>query len=116
MPFYIGVPEKKDNGYTVVWDASFDFKGEDITYTFELAKDYNFKNVIVKQTGLAIPTASFDKLPKGQYFMRVKAQNESGKTQYAFDCYILEKGKIYGTKSFYVDKNGDIAEDVYVES
>lgn len=115
MPFYIGVPEKKDNGYTVVWDASFDFKGEDITYTFELAKDYNFKNVIVKQTDLEIPTTSFDKLPKGQYFMRVKAQNESGKTQYAFDYYILEKGKIYGTKSFHVDKNGDIAEDVYAE-
>ena len=115
MPFYIGVPEKKDDGYTVVWDASFDFKGEDITYTFELAKDYNFKNVIVKQTDLKIPTTSFDKLPKGQYFMRVKAQNESGKTQYAFDYYILEKGKIYGTKSFHVDKNGDIAEDVYAE-
>ena len=31
MPFYIGVPEKKDNGYAVVWDASFDFKGEDIS-------------------------------------------------------------------------------------
>ena len=36
--------------------------------------------------------------------------------QYAFDCYILETGKVYGTKSFYVDAKGQIVEDIYVES
>lgn len=116
MPFYIGVPVKKNDGYTVEWDASFDFNGEDITYTFELAKDYNFKNVLVKQADISIPIAKFDKLPKGQYFMRVTAKNESGETQYAFDYYILERGKIYGTKSFFVDKEGNIVEDIYVET
>ncbi|MBQ7767910.1 MAG: CotH kinase family protein [Oscillospiraceae bacterium] len=115
MPFFIGVPQEKDGGYTVQWDASFDFEGEDITYTFELAKDYYFKNPIVKQTGLAIPMAKFDKLPRGQYFMRVMATNESGQTQYAFDCYVLERGKIYGTKCFYVDEKGQIVEDIYVD-
>ena len=62
-----------------------------------------------------IPTAKFEKLPAGQYFMRVTATNESGEKQYAFDYYRLELGKVYGTKSFYVDKNGKIAEDTYVE-
>ena len=94
---------------------STDFKGEDITYTFELSKDCNFSQTIVKETGFAIPTMQFSKLPAGQYFMRVTAQNESGEIQYAFDCYRLELGKIYGTKSFYVDNEGRIAEDVYVE-
>ena len=93
MPFYIGVPEKKDNGYTVVWDASFDFKGEDITYTFELAKDYNFKNVIVKQTDLEIPTTSFDKLPKGQYFMRVKARTKVEKLSMRLTIIFWKKVK-----------------------
>lgn len=116
MPFYIGVPQKTDTGYTVQWDASFDFNGEDITYAFELATEYSFENPIVKQTGLAVPMARFDKLPAGQYFMRVQAQNESGQTQYAFDCYLLEQGKVYGTKCFYVDEQGRIVEDVYVES
>ncbi len=116
MPFYIGAPQKKGDGYTVEWESSYDFGGEDITYTFELARDYHFRNPIVKQTDLRIPTASFGKLRAGQYFMRVKAQNESGKTQVAFDCYILELGKVYGTKCFYVDRNGKVAEDVYVES
>lgn len=116
MPFYIGTPIKKDNGYTVEWDASYDFNGEDITYTFELSNDINFNNTIVSQTDLAIPMATFDKLPKGQYFMRVSSKNQSGQTQYAFDCYRIPNGKIYGTKCFYVDKDGKITEDVYVEA
>ena len=115
MPFYIGTPQLKNDEYTVEWESSFDFKGEDITYTFELAKDYNFENPIIKQTGLAIPTTKFRKLKPGQYFMRVMAMNESGQAQYAFDYYRLELGKVYGTKSFYVDKNGKIAEDTYAE-
>lgn len=116
MPFYIGNPQKKDDGYIIEWEASYDFNGEDITYTFELARDYNFKNPIVKQTDLGIPTAKFDKLPAGQYFMRVAAKNESGETQFAFDCYRIDLGKIYGTKCFYVDKDGKVTEDVYVET
>lgn len=115
MPFYIGVPQKKGKQYTVEWDGSFDFKGEDITYTFELSRNYRFTNTIVKKTDLTIPTVTLDALPAGQYFMRVIATNESGKTQVAFDSYILENGKVYGTKCFYVDKKGNIVEDVYVE-
>lgn len=116
QPFYIGVPQSKNGKFTVEWEASFDFNGEDVTYTFELARDYNFKNPIIKKEGLVIPLVEFDKLPKGQYFMRVSSKNSSGKTQYAFDYYLLDTGKIYGTKCFYVDKNGKIVEDVYVEA
>ena len=57
----------------------------------------------------------FPKLAAGQYFMRVTAQNESGEMQYAFDYYRLELGKAYGTKSFFVDNKGKIAEDAYVQ-
>ena len=116
MPFYIGVPQKDGDGYKVEWEGSYDFKGEDITYTFELSNDYSFNTVLVKETGFSIPMAKFDKLPQGQYFMRVMAQNESGETQYAFDYYRLELGKVYGTKCFYVDNDGNIVEDVYVEA
>ncbi len=116
MPFYIGVPQQKNDGYVVEWDASYDFKGEDITYTFELSTDLYFKKTIVSQTDLVIPTAKFSKLPAGQYFMRVMAKNESGETQYAFDCYLIPNGKVYGTKSFYVRSNGKVVEDVYVEN
>ena len=116
MPFYIGVPQAKTDGYTVEWEGSFDFKGEDVTYTFELAKDYEFKDTVLKLTDLVIPTATMPKLSAGQYFMRVTAKNESGETQVAFDYYRLELGKVYGTKCFYIDKKGAVAEDVYVEN
>ena len=115
MPFYIGVPQAKDGGYVVEWDSSYDFDGEDITYTFELSQDLNFENVIVKLSDLVIPTASFGTLPAGQYFMRVTSKNESGETQVAFDYYRLEIGKAYGTKCFYVDEIGNIVEDIYLE-
>ena len=115
MPFYIGAPQEQENGYKVEWEASYDFKGEDITYTFELSNDLNFTNTLVSYGDLSIPMATFDKLPAGQYFMRVMARNETGETQYAFDYYRLELGKVYGTKCFYVDADGKITEDVYVE-
>lgn len=116
MPFFIGVPVYKDGKYSLQWDSSYDFKGEDITYTFELAKDYTFTNPILKKTGIVISVINFDRLPKGQYFIRVTAQNASGEIQHAFDSYILSTGKVYGTKCFYVADDGSVAEDVYVEN
>lgn len=115
MPFYIGAPQKNGDQYTVEWEGSYDFSGGDVTYTFELSDDYSFENPIARQTDLMIPAATFDKLPEGQYFMRVTSKNADGKIQYAFDYYRLELGKVYGTKCFYVDKDGNITEDVYVE-
>jgi spore coat protein H len=64
---------------------------------------------------LTLPRAEFDALPAGQYFVRVIAHDAGGQTQTAFDSYITEKGKIYGTKCFYVGTDGQIVEDVYVE-
>lgn len=116
MPFFIGVPEKKDGMISILWDAAYDFDDEKITYSFELATDSNFSNIIYKNDTLGLPTTQFDMLPQGQYFIRVKATNESGYTQTAFDYYVNETGKIYGTKCFYVNGEGNIVEDVYVEN
>ena len=115
MPFYIGTPQQEDGKLSLVWEVAYSFDVESITYTFELAKDYNFTNPIVKETSLTLPRIKFDTLPEGQYFIRVIAQDEGGDTQTAFDSYITENGKIYGTKCFYVDEDGQIVEDVYVE-
>ena len=115
MPFFIGVPQKTGDKLSVEWENSYDFDAETITYTFELARDYSFNNVIVRQENLKLPTVQFDLLPKGQYFIRVTAANTSGFSQYAFDYYVIDSGKVYGTKCFYVDAEGRIVEDVYVE-
>lgn len=116
MPFYIGVPEAKEQTVSVQWDTAYTFNAETVTYSFEVAAEYTFENPIVKKTGLRIPATEF-KLPEaGQYFMRVVATDAGGETQTAFDCYITNKGKVYGTKCFYVDENGQIVEDIYVEN
>ena len=115
MPFYIGTPQHENGKLSLIWEVAYSFEVESITYTFELARDYNFTDPIIKETGLTLPRINFDTLPEGQYFIRVIACDEGGDTQTAFDSYITENGKIYGTKCFYVDKDGQIVEDVYVE-
>ena len=115
MPFYIGVPELKDGKISLMWDVSYSFSVSPIKYSFELARDYTFNDVIVKKTGLDLPIVEFDVLPEGQYFVRVLAYDEDGDRQTAFDYYITEEGKNYGIKCFYVDKDGNILEDIYVE-
>ncbi len=54
-------------------------------------------------------------LPAGHYFLRVRAANESGYTQDAFDYYVMETGKAYGMKSFFVEADGSVTEDFYDE-
>lgn len=115
MPFHIGVPEAEDGRMIYRWNPAYDFNAETITYTFELATDYTFTNVLLKQENLLLPEIEADALPPGQYFIRVLAKNAGGEEQYAFDYYVIDSGKVYGTKCFYVENDGSIVEDVYVE-
>ena len=115
MPFYIGTPTIENDELSLIWNVAYSFDVESITYTFELARDYTFADPIVIETNLSLPCVTFDMLPQGQYFIRVTARDEGGDTQVAFDSYITENGKIYGTKCFYVDAQGNIVEDTYVE-
>ena len=116
MPFFIGIPQKNGGKLSFVWDNSYDFNRENVTYTFELSKSLSFANPIAKHENLNIAAVQTDMLPAGQYFIRVTATNESGKSMPAFDYYISENGKNYGVMCFYVNQKGEIVEDVYVES
>ncbi len=112
MPFFIATPVKtKDGKLSVTWDSSYDFNAETVTYTAEIARDSSFRSIIAKEENLLIPAIETDMLPAGQYFVRVTSTNESGYTQYAFDYYHTEAGKVYGTKCFYIDRSGKILED-----
>lgn len=114
-PFFVGLPEKIGGKFEIVWDASYDYNKEDITYSFILASDYEFKNVIAREEGLRLPRITVDMLPAGQYFIRVRSTNESGYEQDCFDYYPTNEGKIYGCKSFFVAEDGAITEDVFEE-
>lgn len=114
MPFYIGVPVIEGDKISLVWDHSYDFDAETIRYSVELSRDCDFRTVIQKEEGLMLPHTEFDMLQDGQYFVRVIAQNESGYSQMAFDTYLVDNDRYFGTKCFYV-RDGKIVENVYVE-
>ena len=117
MPFFIGIPQKQETGLKFNWNSSYDFGEETITYTIEIDDDYSFSNPIIREEGLFVPEYDYSEtLPAGQYFVRVKATNESGYEQYAFDYYVTSESiKKYGVLCFYVLEDGTIVEDTYEE-
>lgn len=116
MPFFIGIPEKDVNGKLKVrWDAAYDLNGQKITYKVEVAKDFEFKEIIHTEEGITLSETVLDMPEKGHYFARVTATNEAGETRHAFDYYVTEVGKHFGVKSFFIQSNGKISEDVYEE-
>jgi len=110
MPFFLNPPERIDgNKLRFSWEASYDFDAENITYTFELCRDYLFKKPIQVVSGLDIPLIETEMLSPGQYFYRVTAKNSSGHSQTAFDCYEDAKSvRHYGMMCFYVLEDGEV--------
>ena len=115
MPFYIGVPTIDGDKLKFNWDVSYDLDAEDITYSVEVARDYLFQDVIYQNTTLTVPEAEMDLPNAGQYFVRVRATNTSGKTQDAFDYYVTDEGKYYGMRCFYITEDSTVEEDDYEE-
>ena len=116
MPFYVDVPELTENGLHVSWDASYTLDGQSLLYSVTLAKDYSFRQVLAKQSDLFLPETELDvQLAPGQYFLRVRATNEAGKTQGCFDYYVIDAGKVYDTYCFYVLEDGTCVPDIHEE-
>ena len=115
MPFYIGLPSLQNGVLQLSWDPSYDFNAEDISYTVELARDYQFRQVLYRQEHVVLPVAQAEAPGAGQYFIRVRATNTSGYTQDAFDYYVIDTGKVYGVKCFYIQPDGTVVEDIYEE-
>lgn len=116
QPFFIGVPVIEGESVVLTWEISYSLEEKDITYTVELDDDYSFAEPLYKEqgiysSGIEIPIS----LEPGKYFVRIKATDEEGYEQYAFDYYAADYGKEYGMKCFYVLENGEIVEDTYVE-
>lgn len=109
MPFYYNQIVAVGDTIEYTWDISYDFDDEAITYTFELARDYLFTETLVREEGLTLPRATSDKLPTGQYFVRVTATNASGRTQTAQEYYEgLDDVRRYGVRMFYILPDGSI--------
>ncbi len=113
MPFYIDVPRKNGDKLIISSQSAFDFDAEQITYDIQVARDFNFSNLILNKQDVSLPITEINMLPQGQYFIKVTATNKSGYTQTAFDYYYVDGAKKYGTKCFYIDARGNVVEDIY---
>lgn len=109
MPFYIAEPTFSNDKTVFRWDSSYDFDSEEITYKFELARDYTFKNMISLQDNLRVAQTFTEKLALGQYFVRVTSKNSSGMTQTAMEKYEgMDEIVRYGVIGFNVLADGTI--------
>lgn len=116
MPFFVGVPKPTETGLRVNWDASYTLDAQSVRYSVTLAKDYSFKQILAEERDLFLPETELKvSLKPGQYFLRVQATNEAGKTQGCFDYYVTDSGKAYDTYSFYLLEDGTCVPDVYEE-
>lgn len=117
QPFYIGTPTSLEDGkIQLTWDISYSFQEKGITYCVELDDEYSFAEPLYKEDGLYSGNTVLPvRLEPGRYYIRVKAVDEDGMEQYAFDVCREDIGKVYGTKCFYVLQNGEIVEETYVE-
>ena len=112
MPFFVGVPEPEGDHLQLYWDVSYDFDAEDVRYDVTLARDYLFEDVVFSQEGVRMNETECPLPEPGQYFLRVRAKNESGCSQDSFDYYVTaENGKAYGALCFYVNDDGTVMLD-----
>lgn len=115
QPFYIGDISYENVILSTMWDSSYDFDQETITYTVTIARDYELKDVIATYSGVWTNISQqIDLEPGNQYFLAVTATNESGYSQGAFDYYIANDSYYYGMKSFYLDLDGSVIADFEV--
>lgn len=108
-PFHILAPRQKGETLLLSWKKAYVLAQEEAGYTVELSRDYGFEECIVKKEEVQGRRLEVEKLPKGQYFLRVRAHTSDGQSQDAFETYWTEAGeKIYSTMCFYVRGDGSI--------
>lgn len=105
MPVFIGDPFVYGNYIQFTWSDSYDFQGDEISYTLEVSDSVEFDNIIFRQSDIKDTELIIDKLPPGHYYCRVFIDDSAGNRMGAFDIYIDIKNSIYGygMKDFYIN-------------
>ncbi|MDO3411579.1 exopolysaccharide Pel transporter PelG [Saccharibacillus sp. CPCC 101409] len=85
-PYFLDDIRQKGSDVSFSWGTSFDLQGDDLTYTFTLARDLLFTD-IVKQTDLADTHLDVTGLSSGTYYWKVTVSDTEQHTQVAFDIY-----------------------------
>ena len=112
MPFFLGTPKIENRKLKFNWGVAYDFDAEDITYHFEISRDWAFTDILYEEDILKLAETSVDMLEEGTYFWRVIATNESGYSQYPFDFYKDEEGyRRSGMKYLFITLDREVLEN-----
>lgn len=112
MPFFLDTPEVLEKSLIFSWGESYDFNAQDITYKLEIARGWDFQDIIYTESLMNQPSTRIDMLASGTYFWRVIATNENGKTQYPFDVYIDSENVPHsGMRVLYISADGKVLEE-----
>ena len=111
LPFHLGTPVAVEGKLRFDWGEAYDFNAQDITYSMQVSKDWDFKEVIAEQMVLNGNRAEIPMLQPGTYFWRVIATNENGKSVQPFDYYLdVDSFYHFGLKYLQIGPNGEIIE------
>ena len=110
MPFYMDSVESDGIEISLSWAEAYDFNAEFIYYNVQIAKDWSFApDTVVYESLDQMPSnTTVPMLPPGNYYWRIIARNESGKTQIPFDQVATDSGIHQGMRRFIVLEDGKV--------
>jgi spore coat protein H len=112
MPFFLDTPEVMDKSMIFNWGESYDFNAQDVTYKLEIARGWDFQDIVYTESLVNQHSTKIGILAAGTYFWRVTATNEDGKIQYPFDVYIdAEEIPHSGMRVLYISADGKVFEE-----
>lgn len=111
-PFFMGTPEWVNGKIKFTWGDSYSFDTLNLVYEIEVSRNWEFSEIVFRDTIANLNSILIDPLEPGTYFWRVVARNDEGKEQFAFDSYIDPEGGLHsGMKYFYISADGEIFEN-----
>lgn len=111
MPFFLDDVDESEDSLLLQWGEAYDFGGELVYYTLEVASDWSFGPESLVYAGnprQLMPEAEIPALPEGTYYWRVIAANESGYEQLAFDQVVTDSGSHFGMRRFSITGDGEV--------
>jgi spore coat protein H len=114
MPFFLGTPQISGEAIKFNWGAAYNFDPQNITYRFIVSKDIAFSNIVFEDEIVNITNLETPIFDPGEYYWRVIATNEDGKSQYPFDAFFPLDGsgalRYGGMKYFLITPEGTLSE------
>lgn len=107
-PFHIREPQLlPEGGLLLSWDEAT--CTQEVTYSIQLDDSWDFKTPLLSGDHRQETQWIIDRLPVGQYFLKVTANTGDGKSQIAYEIYSTElKTTVYGVLCFYVLPDGSV--------